>query len=220
MKATIRWALLTVLLIACNPTSPALTPRPVCTPPPCRPDEEYYCPSECPGGCGTICATPTPTAESPPQGPTGYDGCAFTVSYPPELIEDGAGWMVFFSAESTKEAYVSIQARRETGATGEAAADALVAQLAGHDSLPGYELVTVIDHLGKPLTGVGAESSAGSVHFRLLVVARPETLLGDLAPDDVVYEIVARAPEQDWPQWEPFFDVIFRTFQPRDCGGE
>ena len=37
-------------------------PRPACTPPACSPDEVYYCPDECPGGCGTICATPTPVA--------------------------------------------------------------------------------------------------------------------------------------------------------------
>lgn len=219
MKATIRLTLLTVLLLACNLASPTVAPRPVCTPPPCQPDEVYYCPDECPGGCGTICATPTPAAETPVDSIPLYDGCAFTVSYPPELIEDGGGWMVFFHAESTKEAYVSIQARRETGATAEAAADALVAQFTGHGGLPNYEPVTVTDLLGETLTGAGTELSAGGEHFRLLVVVRPETLLGNMLPDDVVYEIVARAPEPDWPQWEPFFDIIFRTFQPRDCGG-
>jgi len=219
MKATIRLTLLTILLLACNLASPTVAPRPVCTPPPCQLDEVYYCPSECPGGCGTTCATPTPTAESLPEGLIEYDGCAFTVSYPPELIEDGSGWMVFFHAESTKEAYVSIQARRETGATAEAAADALVTQFTGHGGLPNYEPVTVTDHLGELLTGARAELSAGGEHFRLLLVVRPETLLGNMLPDDVVYEIVARAPEPDWSQWEAFFDIIFRTFQPRDCGG-
>jgi hypothetical protein len=45
------------------PTTPApITPRPVCTPPLCLAGEVYYCPSgDCPGGCGTGCATPTPT---------------------------------------------------------------------------------------------------------------------------------------------------------------
>ena len=36
------------------------TPMKVCTPPPCGENEAYYCPDECPGGCGTICATHTP----------------------------------------------------------------------------------------------------------------------------------------------------------------
>jgi hypothetical protein len=40
----------------------AMTPRPVCTPPLCALGEVYFCPSgDCPGGCGTGCATPTPT---------------------------------------------------------------------------------------------------------------------------------------------------------------
>jgi hypothetical protein len=37
------------------------TPMPMCTPPACGPDEVYHCPETCPGGCGTTCATPTPT---------------------------------------------------------------------------------------------------------------------------------------------------------------
>jgi glucose/arabinose dehydrogenase len=46
------------------------TQHPVCTPPPCAPDEVYFCPDECPGGCGTTCATHTPlaaSAETPSQ---------------------------------------------------------------------------------------------------------------------------------------------------------
>jgi glucose/arabinose dehydrogenase len=42
-----------------NPTD---TPFPQCTPPPCKDDESYYCAEECPGGCGTTCATHTPTS--------------------------------------------------------------------------------------------------------------------------------------------------------------
>lgn len=36
------------------------TPMLMCTPPACGPDEVYYCDGDCPGGCGTTCATPTP----------------------------------------------------------------------------------------------------------------------------------------------------------------
>jgi len=36
------------------------TPIIMCTPPPCGDDEAYHCPDECPGGCGTTCATHTP----------------------------------------------------------------------------------------------------------------------------------------------------------------
>jgi len=44
-----------------EPTSPPTdTPIVMCTPPACASGEVYYCPDECPGGCGTICVTPTP----------------------------------------------------------------------------------------------------------------------------------------------------------------
>ncbi len=43
---------------------PAPTPTPTiaCTPPACATDEVYHCPDLCPGGCGIVCATPTPSA--------------------------------------------------------------------------------------------------------------------------------------------------------------
>jgi len=39
------------------------TPRPICTPPLCAigTSEVYFCSGSCPGGCGTTCATYTPT---------------------------------------------------------------------------------------------------------------------------------------------------------------
>jgi len=42
------------------------TPLPLCTPPPCKKDEVYHCPDDCPGGCGTVCATPTPDTTPTP----------------------------------------------------------------------------------------------------------------------------------------------------------
>jgi len=44
------------------PIPPTDTPFVTCTPPPCQADEVYYCPDECPGGCGTQCATVTPAS--------------------------------------------------------------------------------------------------------------------------------------------------------------
>ncbi len=41
---------------------PTATPTVECTPPSCAGDEVFSCPEACPGGCGTICATRTPTA--------------------------------------------------------------------------------------------------------------------------------------------------------------
>lgn len=42
--------------------TPEDTPGPVCTPPLCGQGQVYHCPDDCPGGCGIVCATPTPTA--------------------------------------------------------------------------------------------------------------------------------------------------------------
>lgn len=49
---------------AVPPTQPPATdtPFPLCTPPACTANEVYFCPSDCPGGCGTTCATVTPSA--------------------------------------------------------------------------------------------------------------------------------------------------------------
>ncbi len=61
------------LEVAPGSGSPTPTPTPfvVCTPPPCRSDEVFYCPESCPGGCGTQCGTPTqsPTITPTPPGP-------------------------------------------------------------------------------------------------------------------------------------------------------
>jgi hypothetical protein len=52
-----------------------------------------------------------------------------------------------------------------------------------------------------------------------MIVVRPQTLLGDMLSDDVVYEVVAQAPEETWSEWAPLFDVMFQTFHPKSCGG-
>lgn len=36
------------------------TPVLMCTPPACQEGEVFFCEGDCPGGCGTTCATPTP----------------------------------------------------------------------------------------------------------------------------------------------------------------
>jgi glucose/arabinose dehydrogenase len=58
---------------------PSDTPQPVCTPPPCTADEVYFCPDDCPGGCGTSCATQTlvqnePTLTDTPAMPVNVQG--------------------------------------------------------------------------------------------------------------------------------------------------
>ena len=48
------------------PISPTETLMAVCTPPACRANETYFCNGDCPGGCGTVCATVTPDAAFAP----------------------------------------------------------------------------------------------------------------------------------------------------------
>jgi hypothetical protein len=51
------------------------TPILMCTPPACAPGEGYACPSgDCPGGCGTICAAPTPPTGPLAAAPTDWEG--------------------------------------------------------------------------------------------------------------------------------------------------
>lgn len=54
-----------------------LTPHPCCTPPLCRENEVFSCPGVCNCGCGTTCATRTPTppgfpTQTPSISPTAY----------------------------------------------------------------------------------------------------------------------------------------------------
>ena len=44
-------------------TAASATPMIMCTPPACSANEVYFCASDCPGGCGTTCATVTPTPQ-------------------------------------------------------------------------------------------------------------------------------------------------------------
>lgn len=61
----------------CGSPTPTPTPFAVCTPPPCKANEVFYCPKTCPGGCGTECATPTqsPTITPTPVGPCASVPC-------------------------------------------------------------------------------------------------------------------------------------------------
>lgn len=63
-----------------NPTatpSPAVVETPIlmCTPPACGPGETTSCPTDdCPGGCGTVCATAPPASGPLPPAPADWEG--------------------------------------------------------------------------------------------------------------------------------------------------
>ncbi len=155
-----------------------------------------------------------------PEGTVFFDQCTYMLSHPPGLTStDG----ILFQTPGDESVFVLIDARRRTDAEVDASLDVLATQLGDQWTEPSsqasFEPVQVLDYLGHTLDGIQADLSDGEQHVRLMVVVRPETMLGDLLPDDVVYEIVVQAPEEMWPEWGPLFDVIFQTFHPKDCGG-
>ncbi len=156
----------------------------------------------------------------PPEGTVFFDQCMYMLSHPPELTTtDG----ILFQSPDDESVFALIDARRRTDTKVDAPLDVLATRLGAQwiepSSLAAFEPVQVIDYMGNTLDGLQADLSDGEQHVRLMVVVRPETMLGDLLPDDVVYEIVVQAPEEMWPEWNPLFDVIFQTFHPKDCGG-
>jgi hypothetical protein len=156
-----------------------------------------------------------------PEGTFFFEGCTYMVNYPPELMTtDG----ILFQSPEEEAASVFIIARRRTddeqGLSLKALAPRISAQYASQPSTPSFKPVTAIDYLGNTLDGLQADLVGDEgQHIRLMVVVRPETLLGDLLPDDVIYELVAQSPEATWPEWAPLFEVMFQTFHPQDCGG-
>ncbi|MCP4540382.1 MAG: hypothetical protein GY832_24860 [Chloroflexi bacterium] len=155
-----------------------------------------------------------------PEGTVFFDDCTYMVSHPPELLTtDG----ILFQSDD-ESVFVFITARRRTDAEQDASLDALATQIGTRwvdsSNAPSFEPVQVTDYLGNALDGLQAElSGGGGERVRFMIVVRPETMLGDLLPNDVVYQIVAQAPEDVWSEWAASFEVMFQTFYPKDCGG-
>jgi len=143
------------------------------------------------------------------------------LSYPLDLVTDDG---ILFQSPDDESVFVLINARRRADIERDLSLDGLASQLSVQwgdpSTVPLFESVKVTDYTGNTLDGIRADfSSGGGQHVRLMIVVRPQTLLGDLLPDDVVYEIVAQAPEKTWPEWASSFEIIFQTFHPKDCGG-
>lgn len=197
MKSVLRAALLAVLLASCAPVATPASPV----------TEE-------------VVQLLTPVS---PEGTTFFDGCTHMVSYPDRLATaDG----ILFESSEERAVYVFITARRRTEAERTLTPEELAARASARwtptsqSSPPPFEVVGVVDYLGTVLDGLQADFSDGEGHHvRLMVAVRPQTLLGDMVSDDVVYEVVAQAPEAAWSEWAPLFDVMFRTFHPKSCGG-
>jgi hypothetical protein len=156
-----------------------------------------------------------------PEGASYYDGCTHMLSYPSELeTSDG----ILFQSPSDQNVSLLIIARRRAGGEEDLALDGLASQIAARWSTqangPVFEAAQVTDYLGTSLDGLRCDLGGETeTHTRLMVIVRPETLLGDMLPADVVYEVVAQAPVPIWSEWDPLFEIVFQTFHPKDCGG-
>jgi hypothetical protein len=156
-----------------------------------------------------------------PEGAAFYDGCTHNVSYPPEFTPDDMG-LLFDSADPQIYFYFNIR-RRNQAEENLSPEEMLINVSTGYADRPPtgeIQMVMVEDFLGEELEGWMADFTAeGEMHIRLMVLVRPETLLMDMVKDDVVYELVAQAPEAVWQEWEPRFRVLFDSFHPAECGG-
>ncbi|MFH1632916.1 MAG: hypothetical protein ABIG63_02760 [Chloroflexota bacterium] len=174
-------------------------------------------------------SAPNVSATSPATLPTGsqnmqtLDACGFTVSHPALLIPDGQGYQVMFQSNSDPQVSVLIQLRRRDPSEADVSLETLALHLQiryfPEMSSLAFEPITVTDIFSNPLAGLQRDIVKDGVHTRLMVVVRPNTLLADLLPGDVIYELVAQAPEDAWAKWGPLFDAMLQSLQPRDCGG-
>jgi hypothetical protein len=172
---------------------------------------------------------PQPTADvlpaepTPPEGMVRFDGCSFSISHPPELVPDGAAMTVRFESSAETRVWILVESRRrsetEQGLSVEELATKVGAAFGSGAESTLFKPTAVLDYQGNVLTAVKGEAIAEDTRTRLLVVVRPDTLLGDMLQDDVVYVIYAQADSDDWGLWGPLFDVILSSFVPRDCGG-
>jgi hypothetical protein len=192
--------ILVIILTAC---APAVTPHPTQT---------------------TVIPTiPISTATTSSADMKTLDACGFTISHPTDLIPDGQGYVVMFQAKSDVAVSVLIQLRRrdpsETDVSLETLALHLQIRYFPEMSSLAFEPITVTDIFSNPLAGLQRDIVKDGVHTRLMVVMRPDTLLADQLPADVIYELVAQASDSEWVTWEPLLDAMFQSLQPRDCGG-
>jgi hypothetical protein len=178
------------------------------------------------------CAPPTavppePTIEmltpEPRPGDTYLDTCTHTLSYPPELVpQDVLG--LYFEGNTNPDVYVIVEARRraadEEGRMLEEIAAGRALDYGAENVEAGFEQVTVTNYMNEPLEGLRGEfdTTAGE-RFLLLVVIQPESLLMDAVSDDVVYEILAVAPSEEWESWRMVFNPLLESFHPCVCGG-
>lgn len=170
---------------------------------------------------------PEPTIEiltpQPNPGDTFLDACTHSLSYPPELVpQDVLG--LYFEGKGRQDVHIFVEARRRTASeedhTLEEIATALALDYGAEDVGEGFKRVIVLNYINEPLEGLQGEfDTPNGERFLLLVVIQPESLLMDAISDDVIYEITAVAPTEEWARWRAVFIPLIESFHPAVCGG-
>jgi hypothetical protein len=151
------------------------------------------------------------------------EACGFSIEYPATLSPDGQGYLVMFLSDTDPQASVFIQLRRRDPSEANASLETLALNLQlryfPEMSSLAFEPIPMADSFGNPLEGLQRDIVKADIHTRLVVLVRPNTLLADKLPADVIYELVAQTPEPEWVTWKPVLDAMIRSLKPRDCGG-
>lgn len=194
MKTTTAILLWVILAAACAPTATPIMP--------------------------TAELAPQPVTPVVPAGASFFEGCTHMVGYPPQLTTDGAG--ILFEAQDPQISfYIGMRRRMEAeqGLSLEQLVSGISKTYGSRSHSQDMYPVVLTDFLGQRLKGFVTDiETPQRVHVRLMVFIRPDTFLMDRVKDDVVYELVAQAPEGVWAEWEPRFEIMFQSFNPMECG--
>lgn len=189
-----------------NPTrAPTATPTPtpaptiqvVYTPPPCKKDEGVYFPDDCPGGCGTQCATLTP-AIFPTPTPAPVDTSVTSPSATPRTgtVEPSAPTPVI---AATPMSELDAGCAGETFAVRGHVAD--TASLAGGfkftlDDGTGQIVLLLWDDVYDAVAGIAGLNTGATVHVTGEIGEyQAELQIVPAKASDVTVEITSRAPD-------------------------
>lgn len=149
-----------------------------------------------------------------------YDGCTHMLAYPAELQADGSGML--FEHPDNPDVQVYFGSRRrfdsEIGLDLSTIAEGIAAKHIADPQIV-FSSMFVKDYLGKQEPALLGDSAVESSRVQILVTILPDYLFMDMVKDDVIYYVVARAPQDEWNEWEPKFLLMFNNFVPKECGG-
>ena len=192
-----------------NPT-PTDTPYPMCTPPACKPGEQYYCEGECLGGCGTTCATPTSTVT--PETSETEQGPKPTSTTKPEVISPPV--IISFTADKTS---ITQGDNLEVSWVASGGTSANIQWLGNNGTMEGVANILpdgstlTINPVGLPVLNVTNNAGTTSKHLELTVncalawLENMQNAVGGGCP---------KAVEAGWAAQQPFENGFMIWLQP------